>query len=273
MNKQVLQINLNFPATLSNYLIELQHMLDGIGLLKTAATIVTEEQTSAALDFMSVQPADNAHLPFHEAKCFAQDWLLRAFLRDSIEITGLFLDECLSVCSLINLVIKGKESGDEVDRVINKLPKKFHKIHFPEKIATLEREFGIRSPLAEHVLSLNRARTCAVHRMGVVSELDIDKTDHLIVTWRVMRMVVRGKVSGREFFLDQQHLHLDEESTVTMQLVDHEKNFALGERISLTTQELYGSIITLSIFGISTIEMIEEFARTQGISPGENKYW
>lgn len=273
MDKQTLQIDLNFTALISNYLIALQHLLDGISLLKTAAAEVTEAQVSSAQDFMSSQPANNARLPFHEAKEFAQDWLLRAFLRDSIEITGLFLDECLSVCSLVNLVAKGKASGDEVNHVIKDLPTKHHKIHFPEKIATLERKFGIRSPLTDHVLSINRARTCVVHRMGIVSTLDIDKTNHLTVTWRVMRLVVHGKISGKEFILDQPHLHIDEESTVTMQHIDHEKRFALDERISLTTQELYGSIITLAGFGISTVETIEDFAHSQGITPGKNKFW
>lgn len=123
MTEPTLQINLNFAALWSGFFVKLQHLLDGVSLLEAGAASVTEEQVAANRGFMSFHPSENSQLPFPQAMEFAQDWLLRAFLRDSIEITGLFIDECLGACALIQLAAKGKVNGGEVNHVLNDLPR------------------------------------------------------------------------------------------------------------------------------------------------------
>lgn len=267
MTDPTLQINLNFAALWSNFFIKLQHLLDGVSLLEAGASVVTEEQVSAKRGFMSFSPASNSQLPFPHAIEFAQDWLLCAFLRDSIEITGLFLDECLSVCTLIQLAAKGKVSGSEVHHVMNVLPEKYHKLHFPEKLARLEREFGVRSPFTSHVSSLNRARTCVVHRLGIVSPLDVNEDNGLVVTWRTTQMVAREIASGKELVLDRPGLLVENESMVEMRFIDHQRRFALGEQVKLTPFEIYSCIVTFWAFGTSTAEAIENFSRSLGLGP------
>lgn len=267
MTDAQLQINLNLAALWSQFFIKLQHLLDGVGVLEAGASVVTEEQVSSNRGFMSFTPASGSQLPFQQAREFAQDWLLRAFLRDSIEITGLFLDECLSVCALIRLAAKGKVSGGEVQHVMNVLPEKHHKLHFPEKLARLEREFGVSSPFTSHVLSLNRARTCVVHRLGVVSPLDANEDNDLVVTWHTTQMVAREIESGKELVLDRPGLVIENESMVEMRFVEHQKRFALGEQVKLTPFEIYSCIVTFWAFGTNTAEAIENFSRSLGLGP------
>lgn len=262
MDKPTLQVSLNFAALWSNYFVKLQHLLDGVSVLEAGASVVTEDEVSENRSFISFSPASKSRLPFPQAKEIANDWLLRAFLRDSIEITGLFLDECLSVCALIRLAAKGKVHGSEVNHALADLPRRHHKLHFPEKLSLLERDFGVRSPVTSHVLSLNRARTCVVHRLGVVSPLDLTEENELVVTWRTTQLVAREIESGKELVLNRSGLLIENDSMVNVKFIELEKRFALGEQIRLTPFEVYSCIVTLWAFGTSTAEAIERLAHS-----------
>jgi hypothetical protein len=266
MTDQTLQIHLNLAALWSNFFVRLQHLLDATTLLQAGAAGVTEEKVQGERAFIAFQPAGNSRLPHAEVAELSRDWLTRSFLRDSIELTGLFLDECLSTCGVLQMAAKGNVNGAEVSRVFNDLPLRNHRLHFPEKIATLDRNFGVRSPWNSHVLSINRARTCVVHRLGVVSSQDVDATDELVVSWHTTRFLARETESGKTVSVDKPGVLIEKESMLEMHFIEHERRFALGSQIKLNPYDLYSTIITLWRFGTSTAEAIEAYARSQGLT-------
>ena len=251
-----LSINLNLTGLSSTFARKLQHMLDVLRVLEVGVSFVTQEQVAEAIQFMSFQPANGAQLGHDEAKQAAQNWLLSAFLRDAIEATGLFLDECLRVCALIQLAAKRRTNGAEINQVLNVLPQKIHKLHFPDKITKLERDFGVHPAWSDHVLALNKARTCVTHRLGYVSKLDVDESQELVITLRTMRMVAREIGSGKELLLDRPGLLIEADSMVEMSFVEHIRRFPLGQRIELTHFELYSLIVTLWSFATSCSQEI-----------------
>jgi hypothetical protein len=265
MPDQTLRIHLNLAALWSNYFVRLQHLLDAASFLQAGAAVVTEEQVEAQRVFMAFHPAGNSRLPQAEVTAMAQDWVTRSFLRDSIELTGLFLDECLSTCGVLQLAAKGNANGAEVQRVLNDLPLRNHRLHFPEKLATLERDFGVRSRWVPHVLSINRARTCVVHRLGAVSVQDVGANNELVVNWCTTQMWAREIDSGKKIPVDQPGILIEKKSMLEMHFVEHERRFSLGSQITLTPYDLYSTIITLWLFGTSNAEAIEAYARDQGL--------
>ena len=114
MPTETLQIHLNLAAMSGTFMRALQRQLDIVKLLDVGATFVTPEQIAQQQDFASFTPANGAQLDHEEARTAAKDWLLRGFLRDSIEATGLFLDECLHACLILQLASKGPvaKAGD-----------------------------------------------------------------------------------------------------------------------------------------------------------------
>jgi hypothetical protein len=140
-------------------------------------------------------------------------------------------------------------------------------LHFPEKLARLEREFGVRSPFTPQVSSLNRARTCVVHRLGIVSPLDVNEDNEMVVIWRTTQMVAREIESGKELVLDRPGLLVENESMLEMKFIDHQKRFTLGEQVKLTPFEIYSCIVTFWAFGTSVAEAIEDFSRSLGLGP------
>lgn len=260
-----LNIHIDLAALQATFFRRLQHQLDVTKVLQVGCEQVTAEQVAEQGDFGAFVPANGAQLKHDEAKAEAQDWLLRGFLRDAIEGAGLFLDECLQVCEVLPLAAKGSAKAAELHRIFHDLPRTNHKLHFPQKLEKLERQFGIATRFNANVLSLNKARTCLVHRLGVVSTLDVDDTGVLKITFQHAKFVARGQETGQELVLDRPGIVTTEESMLELHFVDSEHHFKVGERVRLQTHELYDTIITLWRFGLTAAQAIEAYGKSLGI--------
>lgn len=260
-----IHLHINLLALQATFFRRLQHQLDVTKVLQVGCEIVTPEQVAAQREFGSFIPADGAQLTHEDAKLEAQDWLLRGFLRDAIEGTGLFLDECLQVCSLMQIAVLPAPRGADVNRILQEGAHANHRLHFPQKLDKLQREFGTATRFDSNVLSLNKARTCLVHRLGTVSAADVDDTGALKVTFQHAKFVARGDETGQELILDQPGLVVTENSIVELQFVDSHRTFQLGERLRLQAHELYDTIITLWRFGLATAQAVEAYGRSLGL--------
>lgn len=263
-----IKAHVDLVALQANFLRALQNQLDVIKLLEAGAKSVTEAQVAEQVEFGRFVPANGAQLSHERARSQALDWLLSAFLRDSIEATGLFLDECLGCCALMKASVKGRLQGEEVDRLFNALPRINHRLHFPQKLEKLDREFGVTTRFNRHVLSLNRARTCVVHRLGVVSALDVDESGMLKVVFQRINMVAVGKTTGAELLL-KEGVVVPEESALEVRFVDHERIFVEGNKLQFEAGEIYDTIITLWRFGTAAALSVENYDRGLGLKFAE----
>lgn len=261
-----LQVQINLRAMQATFFRTLQSQLDVIKVLQVGCLGVTAEQVAAERAFGEFTPADGAQLPHKEAKREAQAWLLRGFLRDSIEATGLFLDECLFVCAFYEIAARGGVKGAEVNHLLHAVPKRLHRLHFPEKIATLEREYAVSTRFNAQVLSLNRARSCVVHRLAQVSNLDTGEQGTLDVTLQAMQIVARGRSTGTTQLIDRPGIAIAEESMLEMHFIHRTKSFKLGERIEFDSADLYSMIITLWRFGMAMAQSVEAHGRSKGLN-------
>jgi hypothetical protein len=265
MSPNTFNIHINLVGLQATFFRRLQHQLDIIKVLQVGCEHVTARQVADQREFGTFVPANGAQLTHGEAKFEAQAWLLRGFLRDAIEGAGLFLDECLQVCELLPLAAKGFAKKAELNHIFNDLPLINHKLHFPKKLNKLERQFGIASRFNANVLSLNKARTCVVHRLGVVSILDVDDNDVLKINFQHAKFVARGLESGQEVILDRPDIVTTEDSILELHFVDHERQFMIGDKVQLQAHELYDMIITLWRFGLDVAQAIEAYGKSLGI--------
>jgi hypothetical protein len=265
MSTDSMRIHIDLEALQGGFFRRLPHQLDVIKILQIGCEQVTEGQVSERAEFGSFIPANGAQLSHEVARSEAKDWLLNGFLRDAIEGGGLFLDECLQICDAIMVAAKGTAKAADIHRVLHVLPKANHKLHFPQKLEKLERMFGVVTRFNAHVLSLNKARTCVVHRLGTVSPLDVDGTGVLRIRFHCARFIARGVDTGQELLLDRPGLVTAEDSVVEVHFVDSERRFREGERVRLQAGELYDTIITLWRFGAELVQAIEAYAKQMGI--------
>ncbi len=263
MENQPIEINISLDVLKNKYLAKIQNLRDVIYFLESGTELVTEDHLEKTRHFLSFEPMLQSKLGFEESKEKANSWLLCAFLRDSIEITGLFLDECLQVCSLIEIVAKGRSTEDELKKITENFPKKFHSLHFPQKIEALTRKFEIKSPIESCILSLNKARTCLVHRQGRVAKQDVDESNKLKITLKSQKIIATGVQTGNELVINEAQ-KLPEESKISIRVDDSVKFFDVNDTISLTTSELYDCITTYFLFGNSLMNEISIYAKRSG---------
>ena len=93
MPSDPLNVHIDLAALQGNFFRRLQHQLDVTKVLQVGCESVTAEQVAEQKEFGAFVPANGAQLKHEDARAEAQDWLLRGFLRDAIEATGLFLDD------------------------------------------------------------------------------------------------------------------------------------------------------------------------------------
>jgi hypothetical protein len=260
---QRLRIDVDLVALQGKFFRRLQHQLDVIKLLEAGAKSVTEAQVAEQVEFGRFVPASGAQLPHEQARTEAFNWLLKSFLRDAIEGTGLFLDGCLGSCALMLASSRGKLRED-VDRLLNVLPRVNHRLHLPQKLEKLQREFGVATRFDRHVLSLNRARTCIVHRLGMVTALDANAEGVLTVIFQRADLVAVGQHTGAELRLEP-GITVPEESILEMRFVDSERRFAVGSTIQLDAREIYDTIITLWRFGMAAALAVEAYGKSLGL--------
>jgi hypothetical protein len=264
MSDEKIVIDLNFDSSRGHFLRAIQHQLDVMNVLHAGVRNVTAEESEPS-GFNNFSPANGAQLGHEEAKAQAMMWLNTCFLRDSIESTDQFLGRCLSFCFAINMAKGGKANAADLDEIVRLAPQRHHKLHFPAKLKALEEKYAVKPHFAEHVLSLNKVRTCLVHRLGKVSNLDTNQNDALVAKWISSKMVLRGLQTGTELVLTEPGQGLDEEAELEMHIIEHCRSFQIGTSIALDPYDVYSTIFTLWRFGLACSEAIESFAHQSGV--------
>jgi len=140
-------VSVNTGALHGNYLAQIQNLLDVIAFVYAGRESVTEEQYQSHLSFINVDPANTRKLSFQDARDHSSQWLLTSFLKDSVNATGSFLDECWEICAWLRS--NGRSFPQEFD-VIRAALKEFSKLNFPTKFRRLREQFGVETNPVRH---------------------------------------------------------------------------------------------------------------------------
>jgi hypothetical protein len=241
-------LNIDLATMQAKPLVQLQHLLDLTAISMLGIERVDETSYASFRRFFMVSPASELRLSRDAAASGATEWFLRTAFRDGIEAVGAFLEECRIVSALCS-------SGEPLtvgvyERVTDDEAKKFHRLGLPAKVSHLREKYRITSSLGEHVLSVNAVRNCLVHRAGVTSIQDMTE-GVLILRWRAFQLF--SEKDGQTVVFDGTNVGF-ENAPVMFRTVDQQKTFALGERITLSYEELVNSFTTVMMFVMEVSE-------------------
>jgi len=175
-----------------------------------------------------------------QARVNYSEWVLSNGFRDAIESIGSILEETHQVLSIWELCEPGQNrftlSGSDWNDVIVDGGIKFHRLGLPDKLKhiTISHSLFLDEQLLCHLLSINIARNCLVHRNGVVTKRDLTSETELKVTWRKMSLFLKDEDGEKPLQIGE---HVEKDSMVCMRFVDVEKSFALGEKIVFSVEE------------------------------------
>jgi hypothetical protein len=263
MNVASLEVNL--LAMQSQFNAAIQRLLDAYSAAAAVLPSVDDATYSSfAPSFLRVQ-AQNTRLSRDGAVAEAEQWLLRTVIRDAIELTNLFLDQCRYVSALFRSTHDGKLLGENYNRIIDKEQNKFHKLGLPDKLEKMCEDFGISVELNPHVLSINNARRCLVHRMGVVSKMDVDGNDELPILWRTIEILASSPDKSEHFIIDSPGMEVQGGWNISSQITDNRRIFKLGERLQFSYREITDTIFTLIVFSSMMVQAVEQYGRSVGI--------
>jgi hypothetical protein len=191
-------------------------------------------------------------------------WTLRNGFRDAAEAVNSFFEEVQGILAVFSLQIKKGLTGADWNDVVDSRMKRFHRLGLPDKINFMDKQYGFRfDPVqTEQVYSVNSARNCLVHRNGVVTDRDVTDGDKLILKWTALTIIlVKDGVETQA----SPPCNIEAGTLVSMGHRPRHKEFAIGEHVDLDADEFAQICRTLSLFGASSAQMLEQFGRSQGV--------
>lgn len=182
----------------------------------------------------------------HYTEAFRQ-WIIANGFKELIETFELYLDHVYATMMRIESWEYSQASGLGCDGIEqrNKF-KTFQWCGVTDKLARLEKEFGIFTEFNEELDSIKRARNCLTHRLGIVGQEDLKKDKNkqiieteLIVKWHVMEWYGYNE-DGSEFIpqIDSLPVQFPTGSPMKIRFPERQKSFAIGTPISFEPCEL-----------------------------------
>lgn len=244
----------NLEAIRAPYLTSLQRTLNVLAVSQAAISRVTEAEysTYGKSGVLSVNPANAAQLSLLEAKEEAAAWHLRNAFRDAIDVTGLFLDRVRDAAAIARAPKAGTLTRGTLHNLLTTEATEFSKLGIAKKVQILREDLGLELHFYQHIFSINRIRNCLVHRLGVVSQVDVDGNDELRFTYRALEFFFL-EPNGTETVIDQPNLAGPAGAAVMMRALDRTRVFHVGERIVLTPEEVTQLFAMLMQFCVTAI--------------------
>lgn len=196
-------------------------------------------------------------------------WLLLNAFRDVAEVLAGTLEEIHGVLS----VWRFRQSQDltrpftlrQWKEEVEGRNERFHVAGLPEKLDILAAtyDFHLDNALVEVARSINAVRNCLVHRNGVVGPKDVRDQQALVLRWRAFDLVLTT-ADGSEKVVEL-GVPTQEDAMLAVRFVERTKQWATGESIALTAEELSTLCWTQWLFAQDAANKLEQYGRDRGI--------
>ena len=263
MNNIPLRMHVNFPALRSklNHPLTLAYQRVAAGL--ASADRIEHSDLVLPDAMIRLGWAEHDKPTIDQIRGDYRTWVLATGFRDAIEAVHLFLDRVRQAAAMIALGTRDVVQGDEVEKLLNRDQRKFHKEGLPKKVRLLAEKWGIEIPekFIANARTHNDARNCLVHRAGRVEPEDFNEGDALVVRWRRIALMATGTEGERE--LQCPDYVGNEQVGVRLKAV--ERRFHLGDRVSFSATEFSEIALTLTFISDAVVRHLEDHARDLGL--------
>jgi hypothetical protein len=246
----------------------LQHLLDVVAVSDLGLPSVSDDRYASVPSlFFNVFPAQSARLSLSAARTEASAWHLRTAFRDALEATGLYLDGCRTVAAICQQARASTLTVGSFEKITRSEAGAFHGLAIPAKIERLAQEFQISTDLTDHVLSINRVRNCLVHRLGLVSDRDVDKDGNLCLLVRAMEFFAPDPAGGPDVVIDHSGMVLPENAPLMLRAKDTARLFTKGQRVELSYTEILQSFLTIMQYAMLMTGTLQTLTTVQAQAP------
>ncbi|HEY0257261.1 MAG TPA: hypothetical protein VGC39_07455 [Candidatus Methylacidiphilales bacterium] len=203
-----------------------------------------------------VMPKNNVRMSFDKAKDATETWVLKHVLSEALGSIVPLMEDCRTICALCDYKAGKKTNASELQLITGKQRQDFLILPIAEKFALLTQKYGLQSEVQEHVQSLLEA-TRALVKEGVLTEAETNGQPSLTLKIRSVMLVQTPAKSatGGEAGVN-----------LTRKINDNSRVVKVGEKITFTKAEQFGSLLTLSIFLGSMLQGVQNYAKKTGVA-------
>ena len=263
MAEYTAKIRIDLGGLLPTLQSAIQLSLERVAFALTASKEAKEEKLELPEAQIKMTLGSSGIKDFEEARSDHERWALGNGLRDCAEALHIFLDEGRKVCAFFSLGPTGMIRGEDWNRAIVEDARLFHQFGLPKKLSWLRDTYDslLASESSSSLLTVNAGRNCLVHRQGIVQEIDKNSDDGLTVRWTNLELEVAGN-EGQRPLLVGDTVQAGERVSVAQNSTS--KTFAIGYRISFSTQEFSGLCWNFFVFGSQLVAAIKKYGRSRG---------
>jgi hypothetical protein len=258
------QVSIDLPALQGIALRRLQQLSDVLRFSRAAAANISEEEFAQHQEFFMLKPSANTQRDFAEAKVETEAWIALHCLRDAIDVVNVFLEDARRCCALYKLVKSPAARQSDLHQ-LEREGRQFHALGLPVKIRQLSEMFGVQSDFDQHILSLNAARNCLVHRLGIVTEADVDQNNELRIQWTDLRVEATSPDERLVRVIDEP-TQVDEGWSLKLVIGPMEKRYCTGERLRLSYRELLGALFSHQNYVNNLTLSVQKYAESLGFT-------
>lgn len=195
----------------------------------------------------------------NNAKAHYRNWIIGTSLGDAIQSHAIFLDEIYILCLLVDEEIK-KEFSQNKTGLFNSFEKK----GAAGKAQHLREAYKFLGEThSAYLHGLTKTRNCLVHSDGLVDKRHFTEGDALIVRWLGLDRSVTDEDGNPITFNELQPGH--HEIRASMKLVNRQRSFEEGQRISFDPQDLEEIFWTFLNWAKHTVDGFARYAHGAGV--------
>lgn len=195
----------------------------------------------------------------HVAEGFGK-WVKANGLRELLESFSVYLHALY-----VPLFVMLGRSG-ELGELASLTPPKFERLSIKHQVVKLSTILPIPADEIEIIASLNKARNCYAHRLGLVGKEDVHATTRLFrLIWRAYQ-VQAVEPDGNVVIADELiGYHFKNGARFELHMVERSKEFKVGDELLLSKSELKEICHCVLMFGQSLFQSTVALANREGV--------
>lgn len=253
LTKPVSSTTISLNDVADRYLNHYQKLFDLSMFSLSSFRKASEQDYDEFAQQLIVMPKNNARMSFDKAKDATETWVLKHVLSEALGSVMPLMEDCRTICSLCDYKASKKNDQAELQSITVKQRQEFIALPISDKFALLKKKFGLESEVQEHIQSLLQV-TRALVKEGVLTSDETEGQPELTLKIRSVTLV-QSPAKGAAG-----------EATVnlTRKISDNSRVVKVGEKITFSKAEQFGSLVTMAIFLASMLQGVQAYAKKTG---------
>jgi hypothetical protein len=253
LTKPVSTTTISLNDVADRYLSHYQKLFDISMFSLSSFRKASEQDYDEFAQQLMVMPKNQGRMTFDKAKDATETWVLKHVLAEALGSMVPLMEDCRTICALCDFKTAKKQNPSEVQEITGKQRQEFIGLPLPEKFNVLKQKYNLDSEVKEHVQSLLQV-TRALARDSVLTEAETEGKPETTLKIRAVTLVqIPAKGPSGEPTIN-----------LSRKISDATRVVKVGEKITFTKAEQFGSLVTMAIFLGSMLQGVQAYARKTG---------